>query len=449
MATATPSPGSEQGLRTLFGMLPTTPADAGRRNLLLLIQLRWFAVGGQLVTIEIVRSAMGIALPVGPLLGAVLLLVAINLASLPLLQRRRDVSNRELTLALLLDVGVLAWQLHFTGGIANPFAPLFLLQVVLGALLLSQQAAWGVAVVALGALLAQLLWTRPLNLPAPYAADPLQLYLQGSFVCFALIAVLLLVFVTRTTRNLNQRNAALAEVQQRAVEEDHIVRMGLLASGAAHELGTPLASLSVLIGDWRRLPQLARDRELQEDLADMDTAVQRCKAIVSSILLAAGEARGLAPERTSVRAFLHAIVAEWRSGATGRMPGEFAFTDHFGEPDVPIIADPALRQVIGNVIDNAVEASPDWVGLTALRLGDRLVLEVADRGPGFDPTMLQAFGRPYHSTKGRAGGGVGLFLLVNVLRQLGGTVAARNNPEGGATVRVEIPLNALTSASDA
>jgi two-component system sensor histidine kinase RegB len=419
------------------------PADAGRRNLLLLIQLRWFAVGGQLITIEVVRSVLGIALPLEPLIAAVLLLVAVNLLSLPLLRRRRDVTNRELTLALLLDVAVLAWQLHFTGGIANPFAPLFLLQVVLGAILLSQRAAWAVAVAALAALLAQLLWTQPLALPASYAADPLQLYLRGSFVCFALIAVLLLVFVTRTARNLTERDAALAQVRQRAAEDDHIVRMGLLASGAAHELGTPLASLSVLIGDWRRLPQLAAEEDLQEDLADMEAAVQRCKAIVSSILMAAGEARGTATEFTSVRVFLQAIVAEWRSNATGRMPAELAFTDHFGVPDVPIIADPALRQVIGNAIDNAVEVSPRWVGLTALRVRGQLVLEVSDRGPGFDPAMLQSFGRPYHSTKGRAGGGVGLFLLVNVLRKMGGAASARNNPEGGATVRMEIPLAAL------
>ncbi len=419
------------------------PADAGRRNLLLLIQLRWFAVGGQLITIEVVRHAMGITLPLVPLLSAVLLLVAVNLLSLPLLRRRRDVTNRELTLAMMLDVAVLAWQLHFTGGIANPFAPLFLLQVVLGAILLSQRAAWALAAAALAALLAQSLWTQPLGLPAPYAADPLQLYLQGSFVCFALIAVLLLVFVTRTARNLAERDAALAQVRQRAAEDDHIVRMGLLASGAAHELGTPLASLSVLIGDWRGLPQLAAEEDLQEDLADMEAAVQRCKTIVSSILMAAGEARGTATEFTSVRAFLQAIVAEWRSNATGRMPAELAFADHFGEPDVPIIADPALRQVIGNAIDNAVEVSPHWIGLTALRVRGCLVLEVSDRGPGFDPAMLESFGRPYHSTKGRAGGGVGLFLLVNVLRKMGGAASARNNPEGGATVRMEIPLAAL------
>jgi len=418
-------------------------AEPGRRNLLLLIQLRWIAVSGQLMTIEIVHSWLGIELPLLPLMAAVALLVAVNLVSMPLLERRRDVTNRELTVALLLDVAILAWQLHFTGGMTNPFAPLFLLQVVLGAMLLSRQAAWAVALATLVALGVQAVGERSLALPAPYAADPMRLYLQGSFVCFALIALLLLVFVTRISRNLADRDAALAAVRQRAAEEDHIVRMGLLASGAAHELGTPLSSLSVLIGDWRRLPRLSDDGELQEDLADMDAAVQRCKAIVSSILMSAGEARGIAPEVTTVRTFLGEILGDWR---TGRTAAEVEFTDLFGD-DVRIVSDPALRQVIGNVIDNAVEVSPGWIGLVARRSGppggEALVLEVADHGPGFAPAMLDGFGRPYHSTKGRAGAGVGLFLLVNVVRKIGGRASAVNNSEGGATVRIEIPLAAL------
>src|SRR3546814_6262633 len=128
------------------------------------------------------------------------------------------------------------------------------------------------------------------------------LYLQGSFVCFLLIAVLLVAFVTRINRNLRDRDAARAAARQRAAEEDHIVRMGLLASGAAHELGTPLSTLSVLIGDWKKVPAVARDGEWQADLADMDAAVQRCKTIVGGILMSAGEARGEAPrDRKSTR----------------------------------------------------------------------------------------------------------------------------------------------------
>ena len=422
--------------RALAGPLE---ADAGRRNMQLLIQLRWLAVGGQLVTIQIVHFIMGIALPLAPLLGAIAILIGINLASRPLVQRRAAITNGELTAALLFDVIVLGWQLHFSGGLANPFASLFLLQVVLGAILLRPASSWGLAAAAMVALGVLSLDPQPLTLPSDQQGDALSLYLKGSLVAFALIAVLLVAFVTRISRNLRESDASLAAIRQRAAEEDHIVRMGLLASGAAHELGTPLSSLSVLIGDWRRIPRLADDGELQADIEDMDAAVKRCKSIVSGILMSAGEARGIAPRVTSMRAFLDDIVAEWHAS---RLPGIVDYDDRFGE-DIAIVSDPALRQVIGNVIDNAAEMSPEWIGISAAREQDALILLVSDRGPGFPPDMLASFGQPYRSTKGRPGGGLGLFLLVNVLRKMGGQASAENLPQGGARVRISLPLSAL------
>lgn len=416
-------------------------ADAGRRNMRLLIQLRWLAVGGQLVTIAVVVGAMSVQLPLAPLLAAIAVLAAVNLASGVLLRRDRVVTNAELTAALLFDVAVLGWQLHHSGGLTNPFASLFLLQVVIGAILLTPRSSWAIVGAALVAIAALRINPTPLVMPPPHADDPLDLYLKGSLVCFVLIAVLLVAFVTRISRNLRDRDAALAASRQRAAEEDHIVRMGLLASGAAHELGTPLSTLSVLIGDWKSAARLRDDADLQEDLADMDVAVRRCKAIVGGILMSAGEARGETPQLTTMRAFLTDIVEDSRAA---RMPGTVEFNDRFGA-DVAIVSDGALRQVISNVVDNAAEVSPDWIGITASRDGDMAVIEIADRGPGFSAEMLEGFGQPYRSTKGRPGGGLGLFLLVNVARKLGGGASVANRDAGGALVRIFLPISAIAS----
>jgi two-component system sensor histidine kinase RegB len=104
--------------------------------------------------------------------------------------------------------------------------------------------------------------------------------------------------------------------------------------------------------------------------------------------------------------------------------------------------------MICNVLDNALEASPHWVGLTAAHDGDALTLTIMDAGPGFAPEMLAQFGKPYQSTKGRPGGGLGLFLVVNVARTLGGSVSAMNRPEGGAVVTLTLPLAAITLEED-
>jgi len=99
--------------------------------------------------------------------------------------------------------------------------------------------------------------------------------------------------------------------------------------------------------------------------------------------------------------------------------------------------------VIFNVLDNAYEVSRDWVELVAEREDDNLVLSISDRGAGFAPEMLAQLGKPYQSSKGRTGGGLGLFLVVNVVRKLGGTVTAKNHRKRGATVRLTLPLATL------
>ncbi|WP_318245975.1 ATP-binding protein [Sphingomonas sp. R647] len=419
------------------------PADAGRRNMLLLTQLRWLAVGGQLVTVAVVQFALGIDLPMTQLLMSTATLAALNIASHVLIASGARFTDGALAAALLFDVGALTVQLSLSGGITNPFAALFLLHIVLGAVLLRPHYPWTIVAATLIALGILALDPTPLVLPPDLPVDPVNLYLGGGIVCFVLIAVLLVIFIGQISRNLRTHDAALAAVRQRAAEEDHIVRMGLLASGAAHELGTPLSLLSVAIGDWRAMPRLKGDKELQEELAEMDGAVRRCKAIVSGILMSAGEARGVAPEVTSVRRFLTEIVADYRASL---LPGTLDFDDRFGA-DVTIVSDPALRQVIGNVIDNAIEVSPGRVALTVLREGEALVLDIADRGPGFAPEILETFGQPYRSTKGKPGGGLGLFLLVNVLRKLGGEASAENRLDGGARVRIVLPLAALAMAA--
>ena len=411
--------------------------------MLLLTQLRWLAVGGQLVTVAVVKFALGIDLPMTQLLMSTATLAALNIASHVLIASGARFTDGALAAALLFDVGALTVQLSLSGGITNPFAALFLLHIVLGAVLLRPHYPWTIVAATLIALGILALDPTPLVLPPDLPVDPVNLYLFGGFVCFVLIAVLLVVFIGQISRNLRTHDAALAAVRQRAAEEDHIVRMGLLASGAAHELGTPLSLLSVAIGDWRAMPRLRDDAELQQELAEMDGAVRRCKAIVSGILMSAGEARGVAPEVTSLRRFLTDIVADYRASL---LPGTLDFDDRFGA-DVTIVSDPALRQVIGNVIDNAIEVSPGTVTLTALREDDALVIEIADRGTGFAPEILATFGQPYRSTKGKPGGGLGLFLLVNVLRKLGGEASAENRLDGGARVRIVLPLAALAMAA--
>jgi two-component system sensor histidine kinase RegB len=409
-----------------------------RKNMALLIQLRWIAVVGQVVTIAFVQIWLGVALPLVPMAAVLCALIALNVASLAWLRNRAEVSNRDLLLALMLDVAALTAQLYLSGGATNPFTSLYLLQVTLGAVLLDTRSTWSLVGLTCASFAGLMVFYRPLEVPAAMG-DLFNLHIMGLFVGFALDATLLVVFVTRINRNLRERDAHVAALRQHAAEEDHIVRMGLLASGAAHELGTPLASLSVILSDWRRMPAISSDPEMAEDMVEMQAALQRCKTIVTGILVTAGEARGEASSATTVNNFLAELVAEWRAALS---VSTLSYENRFGA-DLAIVSDTALKQVVFNVLDNAFEVSPNWVEFAAERDAEALVLHISDNGPGFNADMLTHLGKPYQSSKGRPGGGLGLFLVTNVVRKLGGSVTARNRAQVGAIVTLTLPLATL------
>jgi two-component system sensor histidine kinase RegB len=399
-----------------------------------LVQLRWLAVIGQLFAILLVHFGLGITLPLAPMLVMVALLALANILFSWTL-RRYWVVRGELLLALLLDMLVLTAQLYLSGGAANPFVALYLLQVVLAAILLSSAVVWVLVVASCLCVAFLSVYHLPLALPGELGGVAVDLRLVGEWISFAMVVILLQLFITRISRNLRARDAYVAELGQRAAEEDSIVRMGLFASGAAHELGTPLSSLSVLLADWQKEPVLVTHAQLREELGEAAAEVQRCKQILSNILHSAGQLRGEAMRRIPAQELIDDVLATWRSAHPGvalqARPEQFA--------GATIAADPALRQAIWSLLENAAEETANGIELTGEMRSDRLVIAVLDRGPGFRPEQLEQAGRLYQSSKG-PGHGLGLFLATNVARRLGGSLEVANRPDGGAVVRLVLPL---------
>ena len=406
------------------------------QNMLQLIQLRWIAVVGQISTIVIMMAVFDVPLPLPQMLQVLVCLIAFNVASAFYWRANRQANNKALFFALLVDVATLTGQLYFSGGISNPFVFLFLLQVILSALLLDVWSTWSIVGITASCLALLSFFSIPLALPLAGPNGLANLYVGGLLLCFLLNAGLLVFFITRISRNQRTADASLASMRQLAVEEDHIVRMGLLASGAAHELGTPLSTVSVILGDWRRMPSVSNSPQLLDDLTEMEAQLQRCKSIVSGVLLSAGQARGESSVRTTLGTFLDQLAVDWR---TTRPVETFDYANLI-EQDLPVVFDSALRQLLCNLLDNAFEASPHWLRLEARRDALQLQITVEDDGAGFADAILANFGRPYQSTKGRPGGGLGIFFSINVARKLGGCLTAHNRAQGGARVELSLPL---------
>lgn len=415
--------------------------EAARRNLAVLIRLRWLAICGQIGAIAVTHYGLGVNLPRRAMAPVVVFLVLLNLFSTWRLRTRRKVSDLTVTTELLMDVVALTMLLYLSGGASNPFITLFILQVILGIVLLPARS----ALVILSATIAAyywLLWNgRPMALPSTHgshgghAAGPsfFDLHLQGMFLSFALAACLLAWFMLRIMENLRERDRHLEDLRRMMLEEDNLVRLGLMASGAAHELGTPLTTLAVTMDDWASLG-LPEGERGKAELSRMQEELSRCRRIVSDMLLKAGQERLVDMRTEIVAVFIADTLAEWRAEG-GRLT--ISVEDQAGS--VAITADPLLTQVLRQILDNAAEAGATQMHIHIARAEGEVVITLSDNGPGFPSDLLAARERDKHIVQTDPGRGLGLLLVVTSLRRLSGRLRLSNGNAGGASVSLTLP----------
>lgn len=248
--------------------------DANRKNLLQLIFLRLFAIFGQIVAIICAENFLALDLPRQPMFDIISALAVINLLSFYRYQYQENISNASLFFELVLDVMMLTFQLYFSGGITNPFISLFLLQVIIAAILLRSLYAWVIAVLTVGCYF----WLSFNFVELDFVEENFfDLHLHGMLISYILAAILLLVFITRMAKNLRQ--------------QQEFMRSAMLATAAAHNLGTPLNTISVLVEDWKKFDLEKFPSDLQKDILLIEVQVKRCREAVSEILSLSGNQR--------------------------------------------------------------------------------------------------------------------------------------------------------------
>ena len=213
-----------------------------------------------------------------------------------------------------------------------------------------------------------------------------------------------------------------------------IIRMGLLATGAAHELGTPLSTISVILGDWKKM-NLKKD--LIEDVKIIESQLNRCKKILSEILIDSGKERLEKATIVPLKEAFDELIKEWMNS---RKPQNLIY-NFAGKSDKKILLEDILTQAFFNIFDNALEESPAFISVSVLVVDDNFLVSVEDQGKGFDPEIIKQIGKPNLTTKNSSG--LGLFLALNTLHRIGGDLKIENLSTGGAKILVTLPLKNL------
>lgn len=389
-----------------------------------LCSLRWLATAGQAVAILVATGLLQMDLPLLPLWAGVACLAVFN-ATVQWRLRNHPVSPGAVTAFghLLVDITVLTWMLGWSGGIANPFGSLFLILIALAALALPRN--WTIAVAC--SAIAGFTVSAFTGMPLPAAAIPdLALQHWGMAINFLLSSVVVLIFASRLASSLRQRETELANLRDRFTRDEGILALATHAASVAHELNTPLATLTLLVDDLAD----QHEGELAEDLHTAQLLLGQCRERVLTLAAPAGTGR------QSVR--LADVLAQWKL-----VRPSIHLQSNDGAP-LGHAVEPAISHLLMVLLNNAADASlSNHVAHVDLQLSiveNRLRGEVRDYGPGFDPDQAALPGILFSSGK-VDGLGVGLALSHATIDRLGGRLWMRPAEGLGTRIAFELPLD--------
>jgi two-component system sensor histidine kinase RegB len=416
-------------------MVDVTPSESDsnlRLNQRRAVILRWWLLAAVTLAVSSAPTLLYIALPRVPMFTLLALMAVFNAYVQWRVQGDEPVSASELFGQLCVDLAALAILLYLSGGAANPLISFLLVPVAVAALSLPGTLTAAVALLAI-ALYSLLMW-QYLPLPVADAERATRLHLAGMWLTFVVSATMIAWFVARMTASIRERDSRLAAAREQALRDERMVALGALAAGAAHELGTPLATMAVVVGELERDAGL--DVATREDLAVVREQIALCKGIISGMAARAGTLR---PEQVQVQdaaVWLEGVRARWQA-LRPRASSRLTLAGGAGVPR--IVTEATLEQALANVLNNAADASAGEIEIELGWNAAGLRIVIKDSGPGFPAQVLRQAGRTPLTTR-NGGAGIGLLLAFSAIERLGGRIALDNPAEGGARVSIELPI---------
>ena len=406
-----------------------------------LVRLRWLAIFGQVAGILVVHFGLEFTVPVWPCLAVIALSAMVNVALRLGFQKAQWLEPESAAYVLGFDIAELTALLFLTGGLQNPFCFMVLGPVLISATALPPRMTLliGVFAVVCTTLLVffhyQLPWEaeEPLELP--------ETYVVGIWLSILLAIGYIGVYTWQVAEEARQLSDALAATELVLAREQHLSQLDGLAAAAAHELGTPLATITVVARELERA--LEANSPHADDVKLLREQAKRCREILAKITeLPTGEPF----DRTPLSALIDEAAAPHRQ--FGVSVGVTLPPDRSDEPAGT--RNPAIRYGLGNLIENAVDFANKRVEIFAQWTAEDVSVTISDDGPGFAPEVLDRIGAPYVTHRqpglqgpeededGGFGLGLGFFIAKTLLERSGARLTLTNQmpPMHGATVTI-------------
>jgi two-component system sensor histidine kinase RegB len=418
-----------------------------------LTMLRWLAVAGQTAAIVLVHFGLGFPVPLGPALAAIAASAWLNLFVTLRFSPQRFLSDREAAAYIAFDLAQLCALLFLTGGLQNPFAALILAPVTIAASVLPLRYAAMLGLLAFAGI--SLLAIRHLPLPWRVGSELVlpQIYVAGFWAALSFSVAFFAAYARRIAAESEQMRSALAATQLVLAREERLTALGGLAAAAAHELGTPLATIQLTAAEMAS--ELKGNAALEDDARLLVTQARRCREILSRL-----SQRGDEGDAMLDRIALDGLVREAAEPFLDRKEPTVIF-EMLGAGAPPVLRRrPEIVYGLRNFVENAVGFARSKVLVAANWSDVAVTVSIHDDGPGFSPEILARLGEPYLSQRrlhrwdgGRKGGlGLGFFIAKTLLERTGAKVGFDNLPwqdgsgASGAFVAAAWPRKVLATA---
>lgn len=406
--------------------------DAEPIRMRTLVLLRWFAIGGQLAAV-IIAWIMGIGFPKVPVMILIALATAMNLWMF--LRPPKRTSPGRAVLQLSFDLLQISALMALTGGMANPFALLVLAPVTIAAASLNARLvlALGLATVAVTSVAA--VFGVPLRDPTGEILRLEPILALGHWVALVIGVVFFGGYAHRVTGELSDTSNALFATQMALSREQRLQHLGGVVAAAAHEMGTPLATIKLIAGE---LADELKDRpDLHADVIALRDSADRCAQILRSM------GRAGKDDLHMRAAPLRAVLEDAASPHADRGP-----LVEIRAEGPSIRRDPAIIHALRNLIQNAVDFAESRVVIETDVTPNTLTVTIRDDGPGYPPALLSRIGDPYLSRRSEAqrgsyeGMGLGLFIAKTLLERSGARLSFANGGPG-AVASVRWPIERI------
>lgn len=394
----------------------------------LLLILLW----GSLVASFYVQS---VDLPLAPIVGILIFFSLIHLLTIIRLKNPLQIIKPEFFIQLLIDVLLLNALFYYSGGATNPFVSYLLVPICISAATLPWRYTWIITSLSIIFYSLLMFFHHPLSIFDMHQHHGgFNWHIIGMWFNFFVSAVLITYFVVRMANDLRAREQLLTEMREDELRDEQVIAVATLAAGAAHEMNTPLATISLLLSELRFTHQ--QDPLLMQDLQLLTQQVNVCvsslkKMVEDSELATKGEAK-----EKNILEYCNSIIDLWQL-----MRPEVRFEKHFSTDiqSQKIRYDSRLDNAILNCLNNAVDASPENVVIDIHIDNDKLIWKITDYGAGFDKKLKPKIGKESVSTK-TEGLGIGLLLTHASIKRLGGEVRHEANQPNGTVTVIVLPF---------